>query len=240
MCFFILFILLFVFDGYVFMVVCMFVYSWQLSLWYLLYGIYWVVLVFLLIWMLGSDVGWFENWLKLMVIVVCILFFIVYIFKMLVVVVMVVDDFWWFIGWLVIQLGSGVEFSVDCFCFLVQLGLMFGVVFFFSFIYGMVCNFYCYCFFMEKVCIFGLLDVLQGFKIVQILDIYFGSFLYKELVCNVVDLINVQQLDLVFFMGDLVNNKVEEVQFFVDVFDKINVCYGVYLVLGNYDYGDYV
>lgn len=236
----ILLILLLVFDGYAFMAVRTLAHSWQPSLRYLLYGIYWAVPVLLLTWMLGSDAGWFENWPKSTVTVVRTLFFIVYISKMLVAAVMVVDDLRRLIGWLATQLGSGVEFSADRSRFLAQLGLMLGAVPFFSLIYGMVRNPYRYRLFTEKVRIPGLPDALQGLKIVQISDIHSGSFLHKEPVRNAVDLINAQQPDLVFFTGDLVNNKAEEAQPFVDVFDKINARYGAYSVLGNHDYGDYV
>jgi predicted MPP superfamily phosphohydrolase len=104
----------------------------------------------------------------------------------------------------------------------------------------MVRNPYRYRLFREQVRIPGLPDALQGLKIVQISDIHSGSFLHKEPVRNAVDLINAQEPDLVFFTGDLVNNKAEEAQPFVDVFDKINARYGAYSVLGNHDYGDYV
>ena len=45
--------------------------------------------------------------------------------------------------------------------------------------------------------------------------------------------------DLVFFTGDLVNNKAEEFKDYFDVFKKIKAPLGVYSTLGNHDYGDY-
>jgi hypothetical protein len=236
----ILVFLLLVFDGYAFMAIRTLVHNWQPSLRYLLYGVYWAVPALLLTWMLGSDAGWFEHWPKSTVTVVRTLFFIIYISKMLVAAVMLVDDLRRLVGWLANQLGSSVEFSAGRSRFLAQLGLMLGAVPFFSLIYGMVRNPYRYRLFREKVLIPGLPDALQGFKIVQISDIHSGSFLHKEPVRNAVDLINAQEPDLVFFTGDLVNNKAEEAQPFVDVFDKINARHGAYSVLGNHDYGDYV
>ncbi|MCI4650728.1 metallophosphoesterase [Phaeodactylibacter sp.] len=236
----ILVFLLLVFDGYAFMAIRTLVHNWQPSLRYLLYGVYWAVPALLLTWMLGSDAGWFEHWPKSTVTVVRTLFFIIYISKMLVAAVMLVDDLRRLVGWLANQLGSSVEFSTGRSRFLAQLGLMLGAVPFFSLIYGMVRNPYRYRLFREKVLIPGLPDALQGFKIVQISDIHSGSFLHKEPVRNAVDLINAQEPDLVFFTGDLVNNKAEEAQPFVDVFDKINARHGAYSVLGNHDYGDYV
>lgn len=236
----ILVFLLLVFDGYAFMAIRTLVHNWQPSLRYLLYGVYWAVPALLLAWMLGSDAGWFEHWPKSTVTVVRTLFFIIYISKMLVAAVMLVDDLRRLIGWSAAQLRSGTEFSPGRSRFLAQVGLMLGAVPFFSLIYGMVRNPYRYRLFREKVRIPGLPDALQGLKIVQISDIHSGSFLHKEPVRNAVDLINAQEPDLVFFTGDLVNNKAEEAQPFVDVFDKINARYGAYSVLGNHDYGDYV
>ncbi len=44
---------------------------------------------------------------------------------------------------------------------------------------------------------------------------------------------------MVFFTGDLVNSKTDEITEYLDVFDKIQAKHGVYSVLGNHDYGDY-
>jgi predicted MPP superfamily phosphohydrolase len=46
--------------------------------------------------------------------------------------------------------------------------------------------------------------------------------------------------DLILFTGDLVNNKAEEMLDYIDVFKQLAAPLGVYSVLGNHDYGDYV
>ncbi len=46
--------------------------------------------------------------------------------------------------------------------------------------------------------------------------------------------------DLILFTGDLVNNKSEEMQDYIEVFSKLEATHGVYSILGNHDYGDYV
>ena len=53
-------------------------------------------------------------------------------------------------------------------------------------------------------------------------------------------MLNKEKPDLVFFTGDLVNNQAEEMKDYVDVFDKVTAPLGVYSILGNHDYGDYV
>ena len=83
-------------------------------------------------------------------------------------------------------------------------------------------------------------EAFEGFKITQISDIHSGSFDNPDKVAYGIDLINQQQSDLVLFTGDLVNNKAAEIRPWIQYFSKIKAPHGVYSVLGNHDYGDYV
>jgi len=83
-------------------------------------------------------------------------------------------------------------------------------------------------------------EAFEGFKITQISDIHSGSFDNAKKVQYGVDLVNAQGSDVVFFTGDLVNNKAEEILPWIETFKKINAKHGVYSVLGNHDYGDYM
>ncbi len=80
----------------------------------------------------------------------------------------------------------------------------------------------------------------EGYKILQISDIHLGSFWNKNAVIKGINLINEQEADAVFFTGDLVNNRANELDGWVEVFSKIKSKDGVFSVLGNHDYGDYV
>jgi predicted MPP superfamily phosphohydrolase len=80
----------------------------------------------------------------------------------------------------------------------------------------------------------------RGLKIVHISDIHSGSFTDKEAVMKGVYKIMKEQPDLILFTGDLVNNVADEMNDYMDVFDKLNAPLGVYSTLGNHDYGDYV
>ena len=232
--------LLLLFDGYAFVAFRTLIQNWQPSIRYTIYAVYWIVPLFLATWMLGSNAGWFEDWPKSTITVVRTLFFIIYISKMLVASVMFIDDLRRLAGWAITQFNGDVAFNLGRSRFMAQLGLALGSIPFLSLIYGMVRNPYRYQLFRETVKVPNLPDALVGLKIIQISDIHTGSFLHKEPVRNAVDLINAQKPDLVFFTGDLVNNKAEEAQPFVEVFDKIDARYGAYSVLGNHDYGDYV
>ncbi len=80
----------------------------------------------------------------------------------------------------------------------------------------------------------------DGFKLVQISDIHFVSWVGHAEFQKVVDLINEQNPDLVVFTGDLVTFRSSEAIEFIPLMRKISAPYGVYSILGNHDYGDYM
>src|ERR1041385_6432969 len=49
-----------------------------------------------------------------------------------------------------------------------------------------------------------------------------------------------QNADLILFTGDLVNNVATETHGHEEQFSRLKAPHGVYSVLGNHDYGDYV
>lgn len=80
----------------------------------------------------------------------------------------------------------------------------------------------------------------KGLKVLQISDIHSGSFTNKKAVMKGVEKILKEQPDLILFTGDLVNNISTEMDDYMDVFSQLKAPLGVYSVLGNHDYGDYV
>lgn len=80
----------------------------------------------------------------------------------------------------------------------------------------------------------------RGLKIAHISDIHSGSFTDKIAVLKGVEKIMHEQPDLILFTGDLVNNKYEEMNDYMDVFSRLKAPMGVYSILGNHDYGEYV
>jgi len=83
-------------------------------------------------------------------------------------------------------------------------------------------------------------DAFDGYKITQISDIHSGSFDDKEKIEYAVDLVNKQQSDVILFTGDLVNNKADEMLPWISIFSKLKAKDGMYSILGNHDYGDYM
>ena len=83
-------------------------------------------------------------------------------------------------------------------------------------------------------------EAFDGFTLTQISDIHSGSFDNAKKVNYGIDLINQQQSDVILFTGDIVNNKAEELLPWKAAFGRLKAKEGVYSVLGNHDYGDYV
>lgn len=123
--------------------------------------------------------------------------------------------------------------------FLSWTGIAFGGGLFSSLVYGFG-NKYRYQVRRVKLSFSNLPPGFKGLKIVQIADIHSGSFTNKKAVTKGVQKILNEKPDLVLFVGDLVNNKADEMEDYMDVFDKIKAPFGVYSTLGNHDYGDYV
>lgn len=131
--------------------------------------------------------------------------------------------------------GNGIPRSA----FLSWLGLGLGGGLFGTLLYGFS-NKYKYQVKKLTLAFENLPKAFEGMKIVHISDIHSGSFQNKAAVNHGVDLILQQQPDLILFTGDLVNDRAEEMQDYIDVFNRLTAPMGVYSSLGNHDYGDYV
>lgn len=86
----------------------------------------------------------------------------------------------------------------------------------------------------------GLPDAFDGYQITQISDVHSGSFDNRKKIAYAIDLINEQQSDSILFTGDMVNNKASEMEPWKELFSKLEAKDGMYSILGNHDYGDYI
>jgi predicted MPP superfamily phosphohydrolase len=235
--FIILFLLLI--DWYAFQALRTLATNWNGNLRTILYSIFWAIplgTVFFLIAVNTSDTStWDKYWYTF----ARTFIFIAYLSKMMIVPFLLIDDLRRLTFYAMDRWNNTGSFDASRSRFLAQAGVLLGSIPFLSLTYGILRNPYRYKVFRSSVPIKGLPQKLEGLRIVQISDIHSGSFTLKEPVKNAIDLINAQQPDLVFFTGDLVNTKADEMDNYKDVFDKIQAKYGVYSVLGNHDYGDY-
>lgn len=238
---FVLLAILLCIDLYVFQAFRFLAAGWSTTARNIVYGAYWLIPLVLIGTLLlvssGQPIDWnkpFFNFLRAFL-------FIAYLSKFVIGIVLLVDDVrrLLFSGYQSIA-GTNTTGGISRSRFLTQFGVLLGSIPFLSLTYGIIRNPYRYKIFSKKVSISNLPEALKGLKIIQISDIHSGSFTLKEPIRRAIDMINEQQPDLVFFTGDLVNNEAREMEPFLDVFDKIEARYGVYSVLGNHDYGDYI
>jgi predicted MPP superfamily phosphohydrolase len=124
--------------------------------------------------------------------------------------------------------------------FISQVALGIAAIPFVSLLYGMYIGKYNFKVLKYTLYFEDLPDAFNGYKITQISDIHSGSFDNKEKIEYAVDLVNEQQSDVIFFTGDLVNNKAEEMIPWMDAFSRLKAKDGIFSILGNHDYGDYV
>jgi predicted MPP superfamily phosphohydrolase len=107
-------------------------------------------------------------------------------------------------------------------------------------IYGMVKTAFDFKVQKSKIPIANLPSSFEGLKIVQISDIHSGSFLSNLHFKNAVNLIMQEKPDVIFFTGDLVNDRSDEAEPFKEIWRQLQAPLGVFSILGNHDYGDYV
>jgi hypothetical protein len=124
--------------------------------------------------------------------------------------------------------------------FVSQLALGLAAIPFAGFIYGMIKGKYNYKVLKYQLTFKDLPDAFDGFTITQFSDIHSGSFTNAEKIQYGVDMINEQQSDMILFTGDIVNNKADEMDNWIEMFGKLEAPHGKYSILGNHDYGDYV
>ena len=92
----------------------------------------------------------------------------------------------------------------------------------------------------QKIKISSIPSGLKGFKIVQISDMHLGSWTNPKPLEQAVEMINAMNADIVVFTGDLVNFSTREAYKFEETLSKVRAKKGVFTVLGNHDYGDYI
>ena len=128
---------------------------------------------------------------------------------------------------------------ISRFTFISRAALLIGGALTTGLVYGMS-NRYNYKLRRVRIPLKNLPEAFKGLKIVQISDIHSGSFDDPSAVSQGVEAIMNEKPDLILFTGDLVNDRATEVVPYMDVFKKLKAPLGVYSVLGNHDYGDYV
>ncbi|MCX8080850.1 MAG: metallophosphoesterase [Bacteroidia bacterium] len=106
--------------------------------------------------------------------------------------------------------------------------------------FGMVKGAYHYKIHKVKIPFSELPESFHQFKILQISDLHIGSFISDKPLWKVSEIIHSLNPDIILFTGDIINNYAKELEGFEDVLKSFRSPMGVYSILGNHDYGDYV
>lgn len=166
--------------------------------------------------------------------------------KMIASLVFITDDLRRGVSWVVLRFfSSGAQelesgsLRIPRSIFLSWLGLGLGGTLFGSLLFGFK-NKYNYQLKKIPLAFNNLPAAFKGLKIAHISDIHIGSLQDRKAVDVGVELVMKQQPDIILFTGDLVNNKASEMEGWTDIFSRLQAPLGVYSILGNHDYGDYV
>lgn len=200
---------------------------------------YWITSLFSILVVGALLTGRSDKWPSGVVVNLRTLIIILYLSKTVFALFLLIDDIRRIFIWVSNKLDPPATYVNGRSQFLTNLALLAGALPFSSLIYGMVRNKYRYKTHEVKIVAKGL-QANDSLRIVQISDIHSGSFTSKESVMEAIHIINGLEPDFVCFTGDLVNNQASEMDEYKEVFRQIKARNGIFSVLGNHDYGDYV
>ena len=231
---------LFAFDVYVFQAFEVSIRQWSPQLRWLVFAVFWAVPLGIAAFLISLQLGNPPRVNKEVFTLIRSFVVILYASKLIILSFLLADDLRRMGLYAYENLFGNTEYDKSRSRFLSQIAIFASGLPLLTLTYGILRNRYRYQLHRVGIQLPNLPEALQGLRIIQLSDIHSGSFTEKEPLYQAIDLINEQQPDLVLFTGDLVNSQAKEMEPFVDVFGGIQAKHGVYSVLGNHDYGDYV
>lgn len=156
------------------------------------------------------------------------------------------DDVFTGIGWLINKVqastpapdsGEGMTRSA----FLTKVGLGAAAIPFIAISWGILKGRYDFRVRRHTLQFDNLPGAFHGLKVVQLSDIHIGSFFDNHAAVEKgIEMVMDLKPDLILFTGDMVNNVAQETDGWAPILSRLKAPLGVYSVLGNHDYGDYV
>jgi len=119
-------------------------------------------------------------------------------------------------------------------------GWISGGILFLILTYGILIGNYRFTIKEQTIPVAGLPDSFDGLKIVQISDIHLGSWSCPAQLEKAIELVNGLKPDMIFITGDLFNYCTEDGKGFEPILSGLHAPLGVFAVMGNHDYGDYL
>lgn len=212
----------------------------------IIYIVYWSVTVFCIgVILIGNIIDW-HTWPKALRTYSFAFVFVTCFSKVFVLAFFLIDDVTRglrFAGTWIYQRfqdapHEGIKISRSA--FLTKLGFIVGAIPFTALLIGMMRGKYQYRIHRVNLALENLPKAFDGLKVVQISDLHCGSFMRPEPIREAIEMIMNEKPDLIFFTGDLVNDRHEEALPFADALSKLKAPHGVFSIFGNHDYGDYM
>jgi predicted MPP superfamily phosphohydrolase len=119
-------------------------------------------------------------------------------------------------------------------------GWSLGTALFLMLLYGVVIGNYDFHVHRVEIPIPELPVSFDNLRIVQLSDIHLGSWTSRDKLEEAVGIVNSLKPDVIFFTGDLLDYCTKDVDSFQPILAKMDAPFGIYAILGNHDYGDYV
>ena len=237
------FLILLLFDGYLWWSVRKKVNQWKPILKYTVATLFWLPLVLLVSSMIGGIFSPFIYWNIPVRTYMLGIILVAYTAKLLPSVFHLIADLirLFQYGISSFQHGSTAGFGYhQRNKYLVGAGWILGIGFFLLFVYGMVFGIYQFQVRSEKIALPELPGSFNGFRIVQISDVHLGSWSSAAELRKAVNIVNSLKPDLILFTGDMVNYCSTDLDHFAPILRELHAREGIYSILGNHDYGDYV
>ncbi len=230
-------------DGYLWLSIKDKVYAMKPVAGYTVMGLYWLPLILFASSLLTALAVPFTEWNIAMRTYVLGVIGVIYFAKLIPMMVLLVNELIRLLRFLYYKIQNSESrswASIKRLRFLETTGWLLGSVFFVLLLCGMI--FWNYDFRVRRVEIVlpELPASFDGMKIVQFSDIHLGSWTSKEKLKEAVAIMNAEKPDLVFFTGDLVSYTTSEASSFLGILSGIRAKEGIFSIMGNHDYGDYV
>jgi len=205
--------------------------------------IYWIPLAMTLGFTAYGFIVPFVVWFQPMRTHIISFILITYLSKLWPILALIISDIIRTGQWLYIYFQSGKvkpSIPVNRKKFLLLSGWSSGIVFFLILLSGTVFGLYKFHVSEQPIPVRGLPQSFNGFRIVQFSDVHLGSWTSKQKLEESVAIINSLNPDLIFFTGDMFNYCTADGNGFEPILSKLKAQYGIYAILGNHDYGDYM
>ncbi|MCK9422562.1 MAG: metallophosphoesterase [Bacteroidales bacterium] len=119
-------------------------------------------------------------------------------------------------------------------------GWVLGVAFFLLLLSGTVFGLYNFQVREQTIPVSDLPPAFDGFRIVQFSDVHLGSWPSMQKLNESVSIINDLRPDVIFFTGDMFNYCTADGKGYEPILANLRAPFGIYAILGNHDYGDYM